>query len=157
MESSWYLWQPCDTPALRGFGVQYRNNANYFYAFCWKSYRIFLDICDQIQEEWHKWFQNQVSWFYLCSFLTLRAENMDTQYNNSKVRRCRVLKFIPWMQLLRISDAKKQKTQHRTWEMHLQIHPLFTEASSETISVEGWLTRICLRNKTRRKGWGMPN
>lgn len=104
MESSWYLWQTCDAPALRGFGVQYRNNVNYCYAFCWKSYRIFLDICDQIQKEWHKWFQNQN--FYLCSFLTLRAENMDTQYSNSKVRRSRVLKFIPWMQLLRISDAK---------------------------------------------------
>lgn len=36
------------------------------------------------------------------------------------------------------------------------IHLLFMEASSEMVSVEGWLSRTNSQGK-ERKGWGVPN
>jgi len=44
---------------------------------------------------------------------------------------------------------------HRTWEQFLDlqlIHLLFTEASSEIVSMEGWLSR-----SHSEGSWGMPN
>jgi len=57
------------------------------------------------------------------------------------------------------SDVASAKPWHGAWEIHLDlqlIHLLFNEASSELVSMEGWLYCHCQGRETRRKGC-MPN
>lgn len=58
---------------------------------------------------------------------------------------------------LRNKGKNPPKTWHGIWEMHLELQIiglLFTDASSEMLSVEGWLPRShCSGSETSHKNW----